>query len=111
MDPQTNVGQFCQGKTKGIIGGVERIVIIRPGYEQKNAFEHLSKFCKFPDKKATELLSDLEKLGKLKDRQKIAVLNFLPTNPDQLRMLFAHEIISLSEDEKKKIVNVVKKHV
>jgi len=81
------------------------------GYEQKNAFEHLSKFCKLPEKKATELITDLDKLGKLKDRHKIAILNFLPTTPEQMRMLFAHEIISLTDDDKKKIATAVKKHM
>lgn len=79
------------------------------GYEQKNSLEHLSKFCKLSEKKTTELLKELEKIKRLKDRQKIIIVNFLPKNEEELKLLFAHEIISLSEDEKNKIINIVKK--
>lgn len=79
------------------------------GYEQKNTLEHLSKFCKLSEKKTTELLGEMEKIGRLKDRHRINIANFLPKNQDELKVLFAHEIINLSEDEKNKIINAVKK--
>jgi DNA-directed RNA polymerase subunit F len=78
------------------------------GYEQKNALEHLKKFCKLSEKKTQEIADKLRKIEKLKDRHIINIIAFLPKNMDELRVLFAHEIIELSEDEKKKILNIVK---
>ncbi len=81
-----------------------------PGYEQKNALEHLKKFCKLTDKDAKAMQSELEGLGKLKDRQVIAVMNMMPKDMDELRVLFANEIVSLTDEQKKEILSVVKKY-
>ena len=81
-----------------------------PGYEQKNALEHLKKFCKLTDKDAKTMQAELEGLGKLKDRQIIAVMNLMPKDMDELRVLFANEIVSLTEDQKKEVLSVVKKY-
>jgi len=79
------------------------------GYEQNNALEYLKKFSRLSGKKASELIEELGKIGKLKDKHKIIIANFLPQNLDELRVLFAHEIISLTEDDKKTILAIVKK--
>ena len=81
------------------------------GYEQNNAAEHLKKFAKLSSKKAEEMMEELEKIQKLKDRHKINIVNFLPEDLDQLRILFAHEVVSLTEEEKKSIISIVKKYV
>jgi len=81
-----------------------------PGYEQKNALEHLKKFCKLTDKDAKAMREELGKTGKLKDRQIIAVMNMMPKDMDELRVLFANEIVSLTDDQKKEILSVVKKY-
>jgi len=80
------------------------------GYEQKNALEHLRKFSKLSGKNAEEMFEKLGELTKLKDRHKVNIINFLPQDLDELRILFANEIINLSEDEKKKILAIVKKY-
>ncbi len=77
------------------------------GYEQKNALDHLRKFCKLSKKKADEMREELGKIEKLKDRHINALLNFLPENLDELRVVFAHDRIVLSEDEKKGIVKII----
>ena len=79
------------------------------GYEQKNALEHLRKFSKLSEKKTNEFMEALGKIEKLKDRHKISIINMLPKDMDDLRVLFANEIITLSEDEKKEILKIVKK--
>jgi DNA-directed RNA polymerase subunit F len=81
-----------------------------PGYEQKNALEHLKKFSKLTDKDAKEMWEGLEKAAKLKERQIIAVINMMPKDMDELRTLFANEIVSVTEDQKKQILSVVKKY-
>ncbi len=78
------------------------------GYEQKNALEHLKKFCKLGAKANEELTEKLQGIGKLKERQVAAILNFLPQTLDELRLLFAYDAAGLSEDEKKTVLAAVK---
>ena len=40
----------------------------------------------------------------------VQILNFLPKNPDELRMIFSREKFSLKEDEIAKILEIVKKY-
>ncbi len=79
------------------------------GYEQKNALEHLRKFSKLSQKNIKDMLEELGKMERLKDRQKISIANQLPQDMEDLRVLFANEVIKLSEDDKKKILSIVKK--
>ncbi len=79
------------------------------GYEQKNALEHLKKFCKLSGKATEDMIGKLKEIEKLKDRHIISIVNMLPRDLDEVRILFANEIITLSDEEKKKILNIVKK--
>ncbi len=79
------------------------------GYEQKITLDHLKKFSKISEKDATELVEELSKIEKLKPHQVINIVNFLPKDLDELRLIFANDRITLSEDDKKKILSLVKK--
>ena len=79
------------------------------GYEQKNALEFLHKFAKLSAKDIEEFRNALEAISKLNDKQKTLIMDFLPKNEDELNILFANEIITLSADEKKKIIEITKK--
>jgi len=79
------------------------------GYEQNNALDHLRKFSKLNEKKAKDMLEELGKIERLKDRQKMGIVNMLPQDMDDLKVLFANEVVSLSEEDRKKILNIVKK--
>lgn len=78
------------------------------GYEQKNALEHLRKFCKISQQKAEKIMAELRKIEKLKDKHIVNIVNFLPENLEELRIIFAHERVVLSDEEKKKIIKIVK---
>jgi DNA-directed RNA polymerase subunit F len=78
------------------------------GYEQKNSLEYLRKFCKLTEKEESEIREELKKIGKLSEKQIVNIINFLPKNLDELRILFADERVVLSEDEKNKIIEIVK---
>lgn len=80
------------------------------GYEQKNALEHLRKFSKLTQKSMTGILADLEKIDRLKEKHKVAIIDMLPKDDDELRMLFSNEIVTVSDEDKKKIISIVKKH-
>jgi DNA-directed RNA polymerase subunit F len=79
------------------------------GYEQKNALEHLRKFSRLSQKAVDSIIAEIDKIERLKGKHKVAIVNMLPKDDDELKMLFANEIINISDDDKKKIIAVVKK--
>ncbi|UCC91317.1 MAG: hypothetical protein JSV39_03300 [Candidatus Aenigmatarchaeota archaeon] len=79
-------------------------------YEQKNALEHVRKFCKLSEKKYEKMFEELKKIEKLKDKHIVNIINFLPQNQDELRVLFANERAVLTDDDKKKILKIVKEN-
>jgi len=79
------------------------------GYEQKNALEHLQKFSKTAQAKIKGIFEELESIERLNEKQKIAIANMLPEDEDDIRILFSNEALTLSEEDKKKILSIVKK--
>lgn len=79
------------------------------GYEQKNALEHLRKFSKLSEKTVNEMMEELKKIEKLRERHMVSIANMLPADTDELRLLFTNEIVTLSDEDKKKIISIVKK--
>lgn len=77
-------------------------------YEQKNALDHLRKFCKLPEKKYEKIIEELKEIEKLKEKHIVSIINFLPENQNDLRILFANERLVLTDDEKRKILKIVK---
>lgn len=78
-------------------------------YEQKNALEILKKFVKIDTKKAEELIEELKKIDKLRDRHIIAIVNALPQDTDDLRVVLQKEYSSLSKEEIELILQIIKK--
>ena len=79
-------------------------------YEQKNAFDYLNKFCKVPEKDVEALVQDLGKIEKLHERHIVAIVEMMPADQEDLRLLFANERAVLSDDDKDQILKAVKKH-
>jgi DNA-directed RNA polymerase subunit F len=79
------------------------------GYEQKLAFEHLNKFTKLTPEEAKNLSEELSAVLRMSQETLVQILNFLPKNPDELRMIFSREKFSLKEDEINKILEITKK--
>ena len=96
-------------KAKKLLESKEKESKRELGYEQKNALEHLRKFSKLSEKKAKDMLEELGKIERLKERQKISIVNMLPHDMDDLKVLFANEVVTLSDEDKKKILSIVKK--
>jgi DNA-directed RNA polymerase subunit F len=78
-------------------------------YEQKNALDHLRKFSKISEKSALEMVEELGKIERLKEKHIISIINHMPQEPEDLRVLFANEVANLSDEDKKKIISIVKK--
>ncbi|UCD07779.1 MAG: hypothetical protein JSW41_02310, partial [Candidatus Aenigmatarchaeota archaeon] len=79
------------------------------GYEQKNALEHLRKFSKLNEKAKNDMVEELRKIEKLRERHIESIINMLPQDMDELKLLFANEIVTVSDDDKKKVLSIVKK--
>lgn len=78
-------------------------------YEQKNSLEILRKFAKSDPEKINNLLNDLKTMEKLREKQIIAIANFLPQDKDDLRAILHKEYSNFAEEEIEKILETVKK--
>lgn len=79
------------------------------GYEQNNVLDHMKKFCKLSRKNAEQIIENLRKIERLKEKHIMVIVNNLPQDLDDLRLLFTNERVSLSQEDKKKILDIVKK--
>lgn len=77
-------------------------------YEQKNALEHLRKFVEV-DEKLKGVVKELKAIEKLRDREAVAIANFLPQDKDDLRYILHKEYTTFSEEEIGKILEIVKR--
>tara|TARA_Y100000034_G_scaffold116664_1_gene155248 strand:+ start:923 stop:1267 length:345 start_codon:yes stop_codon:yes gene_type:complete len=74
---------------------------------------YLNNFKLLPIKDAEELSKKIEALDipRLKDRQVVKVVDMLPQNLDEIRMIFTGETTTVNEENLKKILDVVKEYV
>jgi DNA-directed RNA polymerase subunit F len=87
----------------------ERKKEIELGYEQKNSLEHLKKYNILTPKKLEELLKKLSEVKKLKERQIISMVNMLPKDNDDLRLILEKDYTLLTEEEKNLILEAINK--
>ena len=81
-------------------------------YEQRIALKHAVAFAKLPLEKVRDLMKELsENIEKLEERHVCKIADLLPTHEDDLKTIFAKERIALSEDEMKKILEIVSKYL
>ena len=82
-----------------------------PKYEQKNSLEILKRFAKLDSNKIDELIAELKKIEKLRDRQIISIVNFLPEDRDDLRAVLHKDYSSLTDEEIDAVLKTVKGHI
>jgi DNA-directed RNA polymerase subunit F len=80
-------------------------------YEQKNALEVLRKFVKLDAEKAKKLAEELKKIEKLREKQIVDIINFLPEDNDELRVVLHKEYNSFTQEEISAILETVKKYI
>jgi DNA-directed RNA polymerase subunit F len=80
------------------------------GYEQNLAVEHLTKFTRLDAKNAEKLMEEINSVLRMGAETLVQIVNVMPKNPDEVRMIFAREKFSLKEDEVAKILEIVKKY-
>ena len=79
-------------------------------YEQKIALEHALKFAKLSVKQSEELRKELSKLDFIKENHVYKIADILPKTADDIKTIFAKERINLSDNDIKKILDIVKKY-
>lgn len=82
---------------------------IELGYEQKNALDQLKKYCGLTEKKSLELIQKLSEITKLTERHIISIVNILPKDRDDLRVILEKDYKNLSEEEKTLILDHIGK--
>ena len=80
-------------------------------YEQKNALEILRKFVKLDAEKAKKLAEELKKVEKLREKQIADIIDFLPEDKDELRVVLHKEYNSFTQEEIDAILEIVKKYI
>ena len=80
-------------------------------YEQKNALELLKKFVKLDKEKSASLSEELAKIEKLRERQIVAIINFLPEDRDDLRAVLQKDYSVLTDEEINLVLGTVKKYI
>lgn len=80
-------------------------------FEQKNTLEVLRKSGKLDLSKIDELTAELKKIEKLRERQVISVVNFLPEDKDDLRAVLGKDYSSLTNEEIDEILKAIKRYI
>ncbi len=82
-----------------------------PGLRSQKTEEYFSQFVGLDIKKVAELRAQLEKLNipRLKDTHIVKIIDLLPKTVDDLKVILQGYALTVSNDNLKKIVEVVKK--
>jgi DNA-directed RNA polymerase subunit F len=80
-------------------------------YEQKVTLALLRKFSKVDPEKIKKLVEELSSIERLRERQIVAIANFLPEDKDDLRAILHKEYAAFTQEEIDKILEIVKKIV
>lgn len=79
-------------------------------FEQRLAYDYLQKFSQLPLDETKELLEELLDLEKVRRHQAVILANNMPENKQDVRLIFAKERTSLSEETVEKILEIVEKY-
>lgn len=80
-------------------------------HEQKLVLEHAQKFAKIGVTKTKELINELKKIEKVSEPVAYKIADLLPTHPDDIKVIFAKERVTLNKEETDQIIGLVKKYM
>lgn len=79
------------------------------GYEQKLAYEHITKFKSIGPEAAKKAMAELAKLG-LSEHTAVKIVDIMPIDIAQLKHILVKEKKSFEEEDIKKMMEVVDSH-
>jgi DNA-directed RNA polymerase subunit F len=100
---------ITDAEAKSILENIEKKFELK--YEQKNTLETLKKFVNVDVEKIKKLVEELKKIKKLREREIIAIANFLPEDKDDLRLILEKEYTNFTSEEINQILEIVKKSI
>jgi DNA-directed RNA polymerase subunit F len=80
-------------------------------YEQKNALDVLRKFIKTDPENIKKLVEELKAVERMRDRQIVAIVNFLPEDKEELRVVLHKDYTSFTPEEIDKILEIIKANI
>lgn len=81
------------------------------GFEQSKTLEYAKKFEKIPKGGAETAIEELMQIEKISRQKAVKIVDIAPTNEAEVRVIFVKEIFTLSDEDVKKIIDIVGKHV
>ena len=79
--------------------------------EQKLSLEHSQKFSRVDSKKAKKLVKELVELGFVSEINAVKIADIMPTNADDVRLIFSKERARVEKKDIEKILSVVEKYL
>lgn len=79
-------------------------------YEQKICIDFLKKNVDINVTDVREAMKELQDVGRIKGRQAAMIINTMPGDKDDMRLLFSKERTSLSDDQIEAALEVVDKY-
>jgi|YNPNPStandDraft_1061719.scaffolds.fasta_scaffold105987_1 DNA-directed RNA polymerase subunit F len=79
-------------------------------YEQKLALEHLKKHTQISADKAKKIAEEINGFIRLSPEVLAQIINIMPKNIDELRLIVSSEKFVLKEEELNKILEILKKN-
>jgi len=77
------------------------------GLEQRYALEYAKKFAKVGKRKAEEILEKLMKIDKMKPEAAVKIVDIMPKNADQVKLILSKERMSATEKEAEEVLKIV----
>lgn len=81
-------------------------------FRENKSLVYINTFAKIKPKDAEELRKGLEKLDitRLKEKYIVKIIDLLPKNLDELKMILSGEEVTLKSEDLNKIIEIVKKY-
>ncbi len=79
-------------------------------YEQKICLDYLKKYYGVSGEKSREMVTELQKIGRIDERQASIIANLMPKSKEEVKLIFSKERTTLSDDETAKVLEIVNKY-
>lgn len=97
---------MTQSEARAILEARESIA--EPLYEQRIALDIIHKFTKITEEQGLEMLNRLEEgVPRIKEDNIVKIIDIMPTDKEDLNLIFSKERIILTDDEVNKILEIV----
>lgn len=79
--------------------------------DQAYALQHAESCARLPAKKAQKLVKELQEMEFMSPQNAVKIADLLPSNPDDVRSVFAKERFTLGKEEIDRILETVAKYL